>query len=489
LRAAQEGHVIALITMNRYEEAAPELSRLRDAAPLTDYLAGACLHAQLRCCDWTDYETTSRVLAERVRRSERADTPLTFIVHNESPADQRLCAQTYADHKCSADAPPLQRPARPVRSKLRVGYLSFDFRDHAVSQLMAGVFESHDRERFETYAFCVGPNDGSNLRRRVERSFDQFLEVAAWSDLQIAARMAELSIDIAVDLGGHSMGGRPRVLSYRPAPVQVSFLGYPGTLGTDFVDYLIADSRVIPDGDRIHYSEQIIYLPDTCLPTDGAPAMASPPTRAEAGLPADGFVYCCFNAPHKISPGMFDVWMRLLQASPHSVLWLRKPFATAKNNLAREAERRGVDPSRLVYAPRTETRAEHFGRFALADVFLDTHPYNAHTTAIDALGVGVPIITMRGRTVASRVATSLLEACDLGHLAVETLEQYERLAIELARAPHTLATLKEHLLRSRTPLFDTARFCRHLEAAYSEAWNRHTRGERPSALWVDRIAR
>jgi predicted O-linked N-acetylglucosamine transferase (SPINDLY family) len=313
--------------------------------------------------------------------------------------------------------------------------------------------------------------------------------VAAWSDLEIAARMAELSIDIAVDLGGHSMGGRPRVLSYRPAPIQVSFLGYPGTLGADFIDYLIADPRVIPDDDRIHYSEQIIYLPDTCLPTDGPPPVTSPPTRAAAGLPASGFVYCCFNAPHKISPGMFDVWMRLLQAVPDSVLWLRNAFATAQNNLAREAERRGVNPSRLVHAPRTETRAEHFGRFALADVFLDTHPYNAHTTAIDALGAGVPIVTMRGRTFASRVASSLLGVCDLGHLAVETLEQYEQLAIELARAPATLAATKEHLLRARTPLFDTARFCRHLEAAYIEVWARYVRGESPSTLWVEPIAR
>jgi protein O-GlcNAc transferase len=490
LRAAQQGRLIALIAMRRYEEAAPELSALRDVAPSTDYLSGVCLHVQLQCCDWTDFDTSSRLIAERVRRGERADTPLTFIVHNESPADQRLCAETYVAHRCSPDAPPIQWPLRRAGSRLRVGYLSSDFRDHAVSQLMAGVFESHNRARFETYAFSTGPNDASDLRRRVERGFDHFLEVAPLSDSEIAARMTECSIDIAIDLGGHSMGGRPRVLAYRPAPVQVGFLGYPGTVGADFIDYLIADPHVIPERDRTHYVEQIIYLPDTYLPTDGPPPMSTPPSRTAAGLPAHGFVYCCFNAPYKISPAIFDVWMRLLNSVPDSVLWLRNASATVKNNLAKEAERRGVDSSRLVYAPRTETRAEHFSRLALADVFLDTQPYNAHTTASDALGAGVPVITVRGRTFASRVASSLLEACDLGHLAVKTPSEYEQLALELASAPHTVAALKEHLLRARTsaPLFDTPRFCQHLEAAYLEIWGRHLRGERPSTLWVQRLA-
>ena len=490
LRAAQQGRVVSLIALRRFEEAAPELSALRDVAPSTDYLSGVCLHAQLQCCDWTDFDATTRAITERVRRGERADTPLTFIVHNQSPADQRLCAETYVAQQCSLDAPPIQRSPRRAESRLRVGYLSSDFRDHAVSQLLAGVFESHNRGRFETYAFSTGPNDASGLRRRVERSFDHFLEVAALSDREIAARMSECSIDIAIDLGGHSMGGRPGVLAYRPAPVQVGFLGFPGTYGADFIDYLIADRHVIPEHDRTHYVEQIIYLPDSYLPTDGPPPMSTPPSRTAAGLPARGFVYCCFNASYKISPAIFDVWMRLLNAVPDSVLWLRNPSATVKNNLAKEAERRGVDSSRLVYAPRTETRAEHFSRLALADVFLDTQPYNAHTTASDALGAGVPIITIRGKTFASRVATSLLEACDLGHLAVETAPEYEQLALELALAPHRVAALKEHLLRARTsaPLFDTPRFCRHLEAAYLEIWRRHLGGEQPSPLWVQRLA-
>ncbi|MFL6605523.1 MAG: acetylglucosamine transferase [Steroidobacteraceae bacterium] len=491
LRAAQQGRVISLITLRRFEDAAPDLSALRDVAPSTDYLSGVCLHAQLQCCDWTDFDTASRVITERICRGERADTPLTFIVHNDSPADQRLCAQTYVAHHCSPNEPPLQRPARRAESRLRIGYLSSDFRDHAVSQLLAGVFESHNRTRFETFAFSTGPNDGSDLRRRVEGGFDHFLQVAALSDREIAARMTECSLDIAIDLGGHSMGGRPRVLAYRPAPVQVGFLGFPGTFGADFIDYLIADPHVIPERDRNHYVEQIIYLPDTYLPTDGPPPLSTPPSRTAAGLPLRGFVYCCFNAPYKISPAIFDVWMRLLKAVPDSVLWLRNASATVKSNLAGEAARRGVDSSRLVYAPRTETRAEHFSRLALADVFLDTQPYNAHTTASDALGAGVPIITMRGRTFASRVAFSLLEACDLGHLAVDTASEYEQLALELAVAPQTVSGLKEHLLRARTsaPLFDTRRFCRHLETAYLQIWGRHLRGERPSTLWVQRLER
>jgi protein O-GlcNAc transferase len=487
-REAQEGRVIALIAMNRYDEAAAGLATLRAAFPATDYLSGISFHVQLQCCDWTDFDTSIRALAERVRRGERADAPLTFIVHNESQADQILCARTYVADKCSVDVPGLPRRARAAESRLRVGYLSSDFRNHAVAQLAVGVFESHDRSRFETYAFSTGPDDGSELRRRTERSFEHFLQVAALSDVAIASRMAELSIDIVIDLGGHSMGGRPRVLAYRPAPVQVGFLGFPGTLGADFIDYIVADPYVIPPADRIHYAEQVIYLPDCCLPADGAPAVISPPSRTEAGLPARGFVYCCFNAPYKISPRVFDVWMRLLKAVPDSVLWLRDASAVAKNNLAKEAARRGVDPSRLIYAARTPTRAEHYSRFALADVFLDTRPYNAHTTATDALGVGVPVITMRGKTFASRVAYSLLNACDLGHLATETLEQYEQLAIDLALAPQAVADLKAHLHRVHTnaPLFDSVRFCRHLEAAYSEIWARHARGEQPSTLWVER---
>ncbi len=351
---------------------------------------------------------------------------------------------------------------------------------------MEQIVASHDRARFEVHALSAGPNDGSDLRRRLERGFDHFHDVAGMSDAAIAARMAELSIDIAIDLGGHTFGSRTRVLAARPAPIQVAFLGFPGTLGADYIDYIVADPHVIREADRNHYTEQIIYLPDTCLPAGVAPNGVSTPTRVEAGLPPHAFVYCCFNAPHKISPPVFDSWMRILNAVPDAVLWLRDSSSAMRRNLEKEAQLREVDASRLIFAPRVPTRADHCGRLALADIFLDTTPYNAHTTAAEALYAGVPIITMPGHTFASRMAASLMHAVRLPHLIADSMENYERIAIELSGAPKILANLKAYLHQARTtaPLFDGARFCRHLEAAYTEIQARSERGEVPSPLWV-----
>jgi predicted O-linked N-acetylglucosamine transferase (SPINDLY family) len=338
----------------------------------------------------------------------------------------------------------------------------------------------------ETYAFSLGQSDGSPLGQRVKRSFDEFFEVSALSDSAIAARIAELSIDVAVDLGGHTLGARTGVLAHRPVPLQLSFLGFPGSSGASFMDYIIADRHVIPDAARMHYSEQVIYLPDSYLPNDFPMPMNLAPSRLEAGLPTHGMVFCCFNAPYKILPKIFDVWMRLLKSVPESVVWLREGSARARANLAIEAERRGVDPNRLIYARHVPTLADHHARLSLADLFLDTHPYNAHTTASDALRAGVPVITMRGNSFASRVATSLLNAVGLAHLSVETPQHYGALATRLARESSELAQLKAHLkgVQATAPLFDTVRFCRQLEAAYFEIWARHERGEAPSPLWI-----
>ena len=392
--------------------------------------------------------------------------------------------------RATATAAAVVRPPRPESARLRIAYLSADLRDHAVGQLVAGVIESHDRTRFETFAFSTSADDGSPLRQRIARSFEHFIDAAAWSNEAIAARMAQLHIDIAIDLTVHSTGGRTGALAYRPAPLQISFLGYPGTSGTDCIDYLVADRHVVPESERDSYSEQIIYLPDTYLPSDGVPVSGQAASREQAGLPERGVVFCCFNAHHKISPPLFDAWARLLAQVPDSVLWLRSPSPSARGHLGARLAAHGVDATRLLYAARTATRAEHYARFALADLFLDTYPYNAHTTASEALGVGVPVVTLRGRTFASRVATSLLEACGLGELSTESLAQYERVALELARNPATLAALKGRLrqVRGSAPLFDTRRFSRHLEAAYLEAWRRHCECEPPAVLRVTQIS-
>jgi protein O-GlcNAc transferase len=485
---ALEGRVMTLLALNRHEEALPGLAALRVSAPGIDYLPGHLLHAQLHCCDWHEYHSARDAITASMRRGERVDMPLSFMAHNEWPADQLLCARMFVADKCSADSARLPWRPRLTSQRLRIAYLSSDFRDHPVAQLGAGVFESHARSRFEIFAFSTGLDDGSELRRRLERGFEHFEEVSAMQDHALAARMAELSIDIAVDLGGHTSGSRTRVLAFRPAPVQLAFLGFPGTSGTDYIDYVIADRHVIPESDLGHYSEQVIYLPDSYLPNDVASPVPPSPSRFEAGLPASGFIYCSFNAPYKLSPTLFDVWMSILKSVPDSVLWLRGPSEAAKQNLAKEAERRGVDSSRLIYAARVRTLAEHRARLALADVFLDTHPYNAHTTATDALGAGVPVITLRGRTFASRVATSLLHARGLGWLSVDSAQQYQDLAIEFARAPSVVAQLKAHLrcVASNAPLYEPQRFCRQLEAAYTEIWRRHQRGAPPATLTVDR---
>ncbi len=471
-------------------EALPGLQALRAATPAIDYLPGVYFHAQLQCCDWSSYGETAAAIADLVRRGVRAEVPHAFLAYSESLSDQRMCAQIYVADRCTAHAPPPARP--PVRGhvRLRIAYLSSDLRDHAVGQLLAGVFEAHDRGRFETYGFSSGPDDGSDLRRRLERSFDHFINVLGWSDHAIAARMAELEIDIAIDLGGHSSDGRTRVLSFRPAPLQISLLGYPGTLAADYVDYMVADSVVVPAADGIHYAEQLIYMPDSFLPTDGAPKMAAVPSREAAGLPPDTFVYCAFHAPYKISPRLFDAWMRVLGAVPNGVLWLRECVPLVRRNLEKEAAGRGIDPARLIFAPRTATREQHFARFSLADVFLDTSPYNAHTTAAESLGVAVPIVTLRGTTFAGRVAASILEACDMRELAVDTPAAYEALAIELARNALSLAELKQRLRRAieHSAFFDAKRYCRHWEDALLIAWSRHARGEAPGTLKVERRA-
>jgi len=487
---AEQGRVMALIGTGRFDQALPGLQALRTATPPIDYLPGIHFHAQLQCCDWSGYDENAASIADLIGRGARAEIPHAFLAYSESLPAQRRCAQIYAADRCAADAPPLSRPAMQAHTRLRVAYLSSDIRDHAVGQLLAGVFEAHDRDRFETYCFSAGPDDASELRRRLERSFDHFVNVLGWSDRAIAQRMMELGIDIAIDLGGHSSGGRTRVLSFRPAPVQITLLGFPGTLATNYIDYMIADAVVVPAADRRHYAEQLIYLPDSFLPTDGVPQMTMVPSRAAAGLPADAFVYGCFHAPYKISPRLFAAWLTVLGAVPEGVLWLREGTDLVRRNLQNEAAKRGIDPDRLIFAPRTATRAEHIARLSLADVFLDTSPYNGHTTTAEAVGVAVPIVTLRGTTFAGRVAASILEACGMGELAVDTLAEYERLAMDLARNAPRLADLKERLRSSsaRAAFFDPTRYCRNLEQGLDMAWSRHQRNEPPAVLQVERRA-
>jgi protein O-GlcNAc transferase len=351
---------------------------------------------------------------------------------------------------------------------------------------MAGCFEAHDKARFETIAISFGPNPDDSFRRRLEEPFDRFLDVPSRNDHELTLLVSDLEVDIAVDLMGYTNNSRPAILVPRPAPVQVNFLGYAGTMGADHIDYIIADKFLIPEGRAEFYSESIVYLPDTYWPTDSKLAIdGATPRRSDVGLPESAFVFCCFNNNYKIAPAVFDIWMRLLRQIDDSVLWLIEDNAVAVSNLRQEADRRGVAVERLVFSSRVSVPA-YLARLQIADLFLDTLPYNAHTTASDALWVGLPVVTCAGSSFAARVAGSLLDALGLPELVTESLEDYEALALRLARDRDLLATIRAKIVRRRrtSPLFDTSRFCRHLESAYHTMWERAQRGEPPTSFAV-----
>jgi predicted O-linked N-acetylglucosamine transferase (SPINDLY family) len=356
---------------------------------------------------------------------------------------------------------------------------------------MAELFERHDRSRFELTAVSFGPDDGSEMRSRLVAAFDRFTDVRTNSDEEVAQRLHGLRIDIAVDLKGYTKDARPGILAFRPAPIQASYLGFPGTMGTDFIDYIIADAIVLPFADQPCFSEKIVHLPGCYQVNDRKRRIAAAtPTRAELGLPATGLVFCGFHNSWKITPPLFDIWMRLIGAVDGSVLWLLRDNGRAAENLCRQAAARNVDPARLVFADRMGI-GEHLARHRAADLFLDTLPVNAHTTASDALWAGLPVLTCRGTCFAGRVAASLLHAAGLPELVTGSLEEYEALAVDLATDPARLAAMRAQLERNRSacPLFDADRSRRHIEAAYTTMWETWQRGDSPRSFAVEPAAR
>jgi len=364
-------------------------------------------------------------------------------------------------------------------TRIRVAYLSADFHDSAMGKLLAGLFEQHDRTSFEVSAISFGPEQNSPMRKRLKGAFEHFFDVQRESDQEIADLVRRLEVDIAVDLMGFTKNNRLNVLARRPAPIQVNYLGYPGTMGASYMDYILADPTVIPDDQRAFYRETLARVPESYFVNDNRRIISErTPTRRECGLPDKGFVFCCFNNSYKITPEVFDVWMRLLKATENSVLWLFQSSSAAAANLCREAERRGVSPDRLIFALKAEA-ADHLARHRLADLVIDTLPYNAHTTACDALWVGVPVLTCIGTTFVGRVAASLLKANGLDELITQSLGEYEALALKLARDSSFLASFAERAVQNRNKcaLFDTERSARHFEAAYRAMWERYQRGD------------
>jgi len=486
--ASLQNRASVLAYLTRHDEAARDFAHVLAIDPDYPYVHGALFSSRLHCCDWHDYDATLARLTSDAEAGKRVSDPFPFVITTASAAAQLACAQTFARDKFPLSAAPLWSGERYEHSKIRIAYLSGDFHEHATSYLMAGLFERHDRARFETYAISFGPATPNAMRERLEAAFDRFIDARAQTDLQIAQLLRELEVDIAVDLKGYTFDSRPGILALRPAPVQVNYLGYPGTIGADWLDYLIADEVVVPASEHRNYAERVVTMPDSYQPNDDTRAIAAEtPSRADEGLPASGFVFCSFNNSYKVTPHVFDVWMRLLTQVPGSVLWLLEGNSLAPPNLRREAAARGVAPERLIFAPRRDLPL-HLARHRLADLFLDTLPVNAHTTASDALWAGLPIVTCLGTTFAGRVAGSLLRAAGMSELATASLADYESLALALATDPVRLAALRTKLAASlpTCALFATDRFRRHLEAAYAAMCERQRAGEPPTAFAVPR---
>lgn len=389
------------------------------------------------------------------------------------------------------NAQPLWRGERYAHARIRVAYLSGDFRVHPVAILMAGVFEQHDRERFEIIAVSFGADDQSEIRTRIKDAAETFIDARGKSDFEIASLLREREVDVAVDLMGLTADCRTGIFAFRPAPAQVNYLGYPGTLAAECMDYIIVDRVVVPEGEKHQYREKIVYLPDCYLASDDKRRIAARrPSRAEAGLPNEGFVFCSFNNTYKFTPEMFAVWMRLLRRIEGSVLWLPESNPSAQRNLKREAEAAGIDAGRLIFAPHLASLEEHLARLSLADLFLDTLPCNAHSTASDALWAGLPVLTSMGSTFAGRVAASQLHALGLPELVVRSLADYEAKALFLASDAVAFADIKAKVARQRdiAPLFNTARFTRNLESAFATMRERTARGEPPRSFAVGEIA-
>lgn len=481
---------LAQQSARRLEEAIGCFAEVLRIAPRHPFAKGSLLHAKMLCCDWSGLEALERSLREDVAAGVPAARPFGYQGICEDEASLRRCAELFSA-RLFPPRPLAAPPAAPrADGRIRVGYLCGELREQATSILMTGVWEAHARSGFEWIAFDAGWADRSAHRARIERAFDRIVPIAGLSDDAAARAVRDAGVDVLVDLNGFFGRSRQGVLARRPAPVQVGYLGFPGTLGAPYVDYLIADRIVVPDTSCVHYAEQVVRLPDSYQANDARrPIAAAPASRAALGLPDGAFVFCCFNNPYKIVPSTFDRWMRILRAVPGSVLWLREGGAVATRNLRREAGIRGVDGARLVFAPMMPN-AEHLARHRAADLVLDTLPYNAHTTASDALWAGVPVLTLAGTTFPGRVAASLLYAIGLPQLVARTPAEFEALAIALATHPRRLAAVREALAANRlsAPLYDTPRLAAHLESAYRTMVARQRAGLAPAAFDVEPIA-
>lgn len=473
-----------LYGLGRLDQAQASYRRAVELEPDRGPWPGCLFEAGRALCDWSELDALAATLVAGIEADRELIDPFTTLLLTGAPRLQRRVAEQWARKLVSEHGTPPAMPARRRGERIRLGYFSADFHYHATLHLITEMLERHDRSRFDLVGFSFGPDTRDAWTKRVSGCFEQFLEVGSRSDREIAELARELRIDIAVDLKGYTKDSRAGIFARRCAPIQASYLGYPGTMGAPFIDYLIADHTVIPEAHRQHYTEKIAYLPGCYQPNrrNGALAVVES-SRSACGLPEGRFVFCCFNNNNKITAQTFDRWMNILRRVDGSVLWLLQSNRWAPDNLRAEARRRGVDPGRLLFSSFLPLE-EQLGRVRHADLFLDTLPYNAHTTASDALRMGVPLLTQVGEAFPARVAASLLTSLGLDELIAHSPEQYEELAVALAADPGRLGTVRRKLNDSvaTSPLFDPAEITRHIERLYQRMCERHWTGLAPEHI-------
>jgi len=486
LAEAWNGRGNVCFTLKRHDEAFVAYDKALVLKPDLTGLEGVRFHTKMQLCDWSNFDTECEHLISSIRSGNLNTPPLPFLTISSSPKDQFQCAKLWIANKHPPSDKPIWQGERYNHDRIRVAYLSADFCEHALSLLIAGMFECHDKTRFDVTAISVGPDDNSEIRQRFKESFERFIDAKTYRSDQIANLVKSLEVDILLDMIGFTANSRTSIFTRRPAPIQVNCVCYTGTMGAEYIDYIIADRIVIPENHYEFYSEKITLLPNSYQPNDAKRSIGGRTfTRTELGLPPTTFVFCCFNNNFKITPHVFDCWMRILNQVEGSVLWLLEDNATAATNLRKQAVARGINAERLIFAKRVPL-PDHLARHRLADLFLDTLPYNAHTTASDALWVGLPVLTCIGDTFAGRVAASMLNAIRLPELITTTLEAYEQMAVDLAMHPEKLAIIKRKLADNRliTPLFDTKLYTKHIEAAYTAMYERHQAGLTPDHIVI-----
>jgi predicted O-linked N-acetylglucosamine transferase (SPINDLY family) len=477
-----QGNVLS--KMRRFKDAFRAYDTAFRLDPQAEETEGARLFAKMQICDWSNFESERSRLVESIRDGKLSAPPLKMLALTSDPGEQLQCARLY-DRRNPGPAPlPFVKKAR-TDDRIRIAYVSHDFRPHPVAYLIAGLIEAHDRTRFDVIGVSLQPDDPSAIGQRLKGAFDRFVDVSKHDDATVVRLLRDLDVDIAVDLMGYTNGNRRNIFAMRAAPIQVSYLGYLGTLGADFIDYMIADRIVVPASHRPYYTEKIACLPSYQVNDRKRVSASGTLSRADVGLPADGMVFCCFNNNYKISPATYGSWMSILRQVDHAVLWLHADNDDVVRHLKAEASARGIADSRIVLS-KPAPYAEYLARYRLADLFLDTHPQNAGATASDALWEGLPVLTRIGETLAGRIAASALTAVGLPELITQTPDEYERRAIALATQPVMLQTVKQKLEKNRltTPLFDTQAFTRHIESAYRAMHERHHAGLRPDHLEV-----